>query len=1259
MAVYDRLTAFCRSRWVYLLFFLLPLFIYYPLFRSGMVLQGGTDLLFGHYPGLLYGHHMLRAGDLGLWNRLIYDGRDFSQSLLNHIYYPLNWPTLLVPDRFVLRFISWQLFFEICACGCLAYAIAGIYLTDPWSRLLVAVTTELGGFMWFNVTTFIGVHLTFVTLISVYFLLTPERRRYLATFVALSFGFAGVMLIGHPGYLCGFGLVLIGVFVAKLFALPPGRDQRIYGAAIIAAGVAAVVLSAFRTMPVFTQLSHEGGGGGWAADYHDSLYYLFSGLIPGAFGLDVSEASAILTIFGGPDRNNQFHTMHYFGVAAFFLGYAGVFGQAGRRTLIMALVTLLLVVTSVGMKPLSDFFYLTIWPITHESMTKYPCYFSILALMVFTLHALETGRLQLSERNIRGFLLIVAGVLALIITYVANLAFFMGLTHWVYFVVALKLLLLCAFALGIGVAWRPKMSSAVFGRATALSLAVFAAIGAGTAYYCSHHHAFLHEWMVLQTFRNYTGTVACAVAVVYAARLLGGRQPAATRDRIIVAVATGVAIVLLLVSVKDGYLTRDGVASTLFTAIWSTGVFFVLSCTVAELFARSVDRRLLTFLLAILTIGDLLFFDRVYEHVNGPPFVALSQMYPDAQGFDPDYDRARWEKAGDQAELLARPDLVVTGNAVVGWSRGGAANAVEAVDGRAETVRIVNRGDDLASVFQDLRPPRAATSVSFGVWVRGDASARPEILLSGAARGGGPLPYDGKGRWQWLSWTIDRPAEKWGTVRPTLGVLGPGSAEFYAPHLVAGPYIKPRASPSGDIAASASLAAAERYRGDDVMDLKQYRINNPSYLVGWPSVLSDIPMIYGLPTYGGEDFRPPGRLREVPGSFRSGSARPALVPAGRCRDRDPERAAARSPRRAIRRAADLYPALEQRHHPAAQCAGTALAVPAFRSDRRPGRGHRPPERSRLRSDHDRHPRPRSGLDRWRCRALHPHALRRGEIGSARSLLRRSSANRAAVRRYLFSRMACQGRRRGAADLSRQRPFHGGQPAAGQAPADALLRAAAILLACRDRRRRDGRAPVAGGLSRRYHGSLGAPALSGRCRTRPTRHDPEREEPMTTHSERYFDQAAEVARRIDRAMVERIVEGLLALREAGGRLFLLGVGGSAGNCSHAVNDFRKLCGIEAYSPCDNVSELTARTNDEGWETVFAAWLRSSGQCQGCGIGVLGRRRRRGKEGQPQHRRWLCRKPSSAASGFYGIVGRDGGYTKQLAMTWWWCRQSTRR
>jgi len=95
-----------------------------------------------------------------------------------------------------------------------------------------------------------------------------------------------------------------------------------------------------------------------------------------------------------------------------------------------------------------------------------------------------------------------------------------------------------------------------------------------------------------------------------------------------------------------------------------------------------------------------------------------------------------------------------------------------------------------------------------------------------------------------------------------------------------------------------------------------------------------------------------------------------------------------------------------------------------------------------------------------------------------------------------------------------------------------------------------------------------------------------------HVSDYFAGSRQISERIDLEKVEALAKELVALRGRGGRLFILGVGGSAGNASHAVNDFRKLCGIETYAPTDNVSELTARTNDEGWETVFVEWLKVS-------------------------------------------------------------------
>ena len=151
----------------------------------------------------------------------------------------------------------------------------------------------------------------------------------------------------------------------------------------------------------------------------------------------------------------------------------------------------------------------------------------------------------------------------------------------------------------------------------------------------------------------------------------------------------------------------------------------------------------------------------------------------------------------------------------------------------------------------------------------------------------------------------------------------------------------------------------------------------------------------------------------------------------------------------------------------------------------------------------------------------------------------------------------------------------------------------------------------------------------------------------SYAQTHLDEAAEIIRRLDMNAIEQVVDVLATTRERGGRLFFLGVGGSAGNCSHAVNDFRKLAGFEAYAPTDNVSELTARTNDEGWDTVFEAWLKGSRlrpedalMVFSVGGGSLE------KNISPNLVKALQYARESDAA-IVGVVGRDGGYTATVA------------
>jgi D-sedoheptulose 7-phosphate isomerase len=151
----------------------------------------------------------------------------------------------------------------------------------------------------------------------------------------------------------------------------------------------------------------------------------------------------------------------------------------------------------------------------------------------------------------------------------------------------------------------------------------------------------------------------------------------------------------------------------------------------------------------------------------------------------------------------------------------------------------------------------------------------------------------------------------------------------------------------------------------------------------------------------------------------------------------------------------------------------------------------------------------------------------------------------------------------------------------------------------------------------------------------------------TYSQKHLNEVSQIISRIDIDSIERMVELLARLRDRGGRLFFLGVGGSAANCSHAVNDFRKIAGIEAYAPTDNVSELTARTNDEGWATVFVEWLKGSHLNSKDMVFVLSVGGGSLERNISPNLVIALKYAREVGTEVVGIVGRDGGYTAQIA------------
>jgi D-sedoheptulose 7-phosphate isomerase len=153
--------------------------------------------------------------------------------------------------------------------------------------------------------------------------------------------------------------------------------------------------------------------------------------------------------------------------------------------------------------------------------------------------------------------------------------------------------------------------------------------------------------------------------------------------------------------------------------------------------------------------------------------------------------------------------------------------------------------------------------------------------------------------------------------------------------------------------------------------------------------------------------------------------------------------------------------------------------------------------------------------------------------------------------------------------------------------------------------------------------------------------------MESFSTQFLEESIQILRALDAGAIEAVAAGLAEARDKGGRLFVLGVGGSAGHAGHAVNDFRKICDFEAYAPTDNVSELTARVNDEGWDTCFSEWLRVSRLRAGDAVLVFsvgGGNREKNVSVNLVRSIELAKQVGAKV---FGIVGRDGGFTKQAA------------
>ncbi len=376
-----------------LVFALVSALLFHPFFRGAFIL-GGTDVLFAHYPNLLFGYwsfHGLSGFDV--WNPNIFAGFDFSESIHAHFLNPMFWPAMLVPERFVFHVVTLEALIFNWLIAFLWYRIARLYLDDVWFAMLVGVVAQAGMFFWFLTTTLLGVPLYLLSSIAIYLILTHERRSLLANYASLSLLLGLLFIHAHAIYVAAFalpvGLVLVFRCYPYFFAPPQRRLLLVFAAA----AVTGLAMASYRLVPVLGALSTQGVylsavNAVSLPTFANNAYFLLTQFIPLSFGIDIGDALRLALRLGVPGHHTQAHNALYFGILPLMLVYLALRGRNARPVMWLALLFFGIVWAGlVAFQPLSDVANIMVVPLIHDMLYRIGSNFAFLFLLIAALRA--------------------------------------------------------------------------------------------------------------------------------------------------------------------------------------------------------------------------------------------------------------------------------------------------------------------------------------------------------------------------------------------------------------------------------------------------------------------------------------------------------------------------------------------------------------------------------------------------------------------------------------------------------------------------------------------------------------------------------------------------------------------------------------------------------------------------------------------------------------------------------------------------------
>jgi hypothetical protein len=837
--------------------------LFHPFFLGKFVV-GGTDVLFNHYPNLLFGYREFwEFGKFSLWNRYIFAGADFTGSMHAHYLNPLYWPLLLVPQEYIFHVLTAGFIGMNALIGWLWFLISARLGVRGAGALLVGVVAQAGMFSWFAMTTMISVPMYLFSTAAIYLILTRVSRGDLTNYLGLSVALGLLFVTPHPTYILGFFLPVLVVFLAMVYPDWIRKPWRGFTPVFVAACVTGILFAAYRLVPVALAIMRDGNflGHTGIAGALNYAYYGLTAFNPIALGIHLGDSMNIAEKLGfGSKRHTQIHNALYFGVVPLILVYIAVRVRGDIQTALLAGTYLILQLAYLyAFQPISDIVNLILYPLGHEGLLRTATNFAFLFLFIHCLKIITFGDRILLQKAIRESILISGFVL--IAALAMNGKVLYKLPEIVekigpgVFLNGYRFILI-GFVVGIALVCR--LPASVLARTRLGMLGVFFGAFLFFIAFVAIYKRLPEVERVMAAFKNCLIVILVCFSVLLMARTEALKLTG--KVTLICIMATIVFILLPTPTSPDG---KD--SSTYLAAIAGWGVFIALLSITLHLLGKRVSGYIesasMFRLLLVLTVVDLAmaFSSYSYVNVNSSPFVRhFKDIYPtwNLASFVDDYNSRPKEPAS--GNLLVNPEFSLVSDRLVGWALGGknmtmctSSSKIPLTRREGVTCVCYPEDDKGGNLYQDVALHGPVSEVAVGAWVRAEQGMEIGLFISAPFNNAGTAinKIKGDGKWRWIENQLitSGPLK---TVRPHVNMAKAGCIEIYAPKLVQGMTIQPDSIPIDGY----EIVRPERFFPQRV-DLDSYRVNQVHIInkLAQSELLSNFAVTARTSTYAGVD----------------------------------------------------------------------------------------------------------------------------------------------------------------------------------------------------------------------------------------------------------------------------------------------------------------------------------------------------------------------------------------------------------------------